>query len=99
MIDAAAASELAGGLSPVRVLAVIDDVIRTKLAQALELGGRRRGRNDARTRGFGELQREIDTPPVPWTSTVSPGWTCASTNSPRQAVSAAQGSVAASACV
>ena len=58
MIDAAPASELARGLSPVRVLAVVDDVIRAELAQALELGWRGRGRDDARARGFGELQRE-----------------------------------------
>src|SRR5580658_1629763 len=55
MIDAAPASELAGGLSPVRVIAVVDSVIRSELAQALELGRRGRGGDDASPRGFGEL--------------------------------------------
>ena len=38
----------------------------------------------------------MDTPPVPWVSTQSPGLTLASTIKARHAVKAAQGSVAAS---
>ena len=48
---------------------------------------------------FANCSANSDTPPVPWTSTVSPGFTCPYVTRPRHAVTPAQVSVAASACV
>lgn len=59
VVDAlAVGGQLAGGLAPVLVLAVVDDVVGAEFFERLHLLGGRGGGNDAGTGGLGELQRE-----------------------------------------
>ena len=56
MIDALlAGSQLASGFTPVRVLAVVDDVVGAELLEDFGFLGGRGGRDDGGARGFGEL--------------------------------------------
>ena len=55
MLDATIASNLLGGLSPVLVFLVVDDVIGTEGLDTLSLFGGGRGRDDFGSNGFGEL--------------------------------------------
>jgi len=47
--------QLARRLAPARVFAVVDDVVGAELLEDCGLFGRRRGRDDGRPGGFGEL--------------------------------------------
>ena len=51
-------SELPGGLTPVGVGLVVDDMIGTKLLQLLSLGCRGSGSDDGRTSSFSKLSTE-----------------------------------------
>ena len=58
MIDAAPTGEAARDLAPVRIFAVIDQMIRAEPFELRQLFGARRGGDDRRAGHFGELQRE-----------------------------------------
>lgn len=58
VVDADAARQLLGRLAPVRILLVVDDVVRAQLLQLVHLVLRARRRDDSCARGFGELDRE-----------------------------------------
>lgn len=55
MIDADTAGEIACGLTPVRVLLVVDDVLGTELPESLGLFDRGCGCDYSSAGGFGEL--------------------------------------------
>jgi hypothetical protein len=56
VIDALlAGGQLASGLAPVRVLAVVDDVVGTEVLEDFSLLGRRGGCDDSGARSFCEL--------------------------------------------
>ena len=63
VLDAfAVVAQLARRLAPVRVLAVVDDVVGAELLEDLSLLGRRRGRDDGCTSRFGKLPLLVSLP-------------------------------------
>lgn len=83
------------GSTPFQIALVVDQVVRAEALQTCQLFiGRGRG-DYGRAGRLGELNCKVETPPVPWVSTTSPGLIRASTINARQAVRAAQGNVAA----
>ena len=96
MIGAAPAGEIEHGPAPVRRLTIVDRPIGAEGARTRQLLVGGRGDDHGRAHRLGDLQREIDTPPVPSASTTSPALRPPLTMSARHAVSPAVVSVAAS---
>lgn len=122
MLDPTRSCDLLGGLSPVLIFGVEDDVVGADRLDSVSLGLGRRGRDDSSPNGLCELVEgsvvspvsgldrlilsyrsgtltwiaNMETPPVPWVKTQSPGSKGLSPNKAFQAVNPAQVKVAPS---